>query len=148
LQTSRPLRRVAGSSTRHLRRNTQTLSGELSVGDVVAVDAEFYACADTGWTRIDQPRLAPQLPPVGARRWCFHLDETMHTADSYLPAVVFENEPGYHPLTGDPDQNQAPWLWGHDLDQAKRIAAQENRRLGLTSDDVAHIIASSMQADH
>ena len=30
----------------------------------------------------------------------FFVDETMHTPNGYVPAVVFEDESGYYPLIG------------------------------------------------
>jgi hypothetical protein len=63
----------------------------------------------------------------------------------WVPSVVTENEPGHAPLTGQGELAE-PWYWGHDLEQARATAADCNRRLGLSDQDVVDIVNSSISA--
>ena len=87
---------------------------------------------------------------ASGRRFCYYVpaDQDPAAHGGYVPSAVIENEPGHHPMTGDPAICQAPWVWGRDLAGAEKIAADFNTRLGLSADDVAHIIASSMRASN
>lgn len=88
-----------------------------------------------------------------SRRWCYWIP-----ADGYVEghgfrvSVVFEHEPGHHP-TGDDDWmidafKRKPWFWGHDYGEAKKVAEELNRdKLGLSAEDAASIVASSMAAE-
>ena len=51
------------------------------------------------------------------------------------PAIVVEGIAGYFPTD---------YTWGHDPKIAEKCAADKNRRLGLTDEDVDRIIMSSM----
>lgn len=79
------------------------------------------------------------------KRTAFYVDETMKTDQGYIPSVVTEGEPGHAPLTGN-GNCASPWYWGHDIETAKKIAAQANAELGLTEADVSEIVLSSMAA--
>jgi hypothetical protein len=83
--------------------------------------------------RADEPRMA------------IHVDQTMLTPNGYVPAIVFEKEPGYYPLTGNGEMAQ-PWHWGHDLAVAKRLARGANAHLGLSPREAQDIVASSIAA--
>lgn len=84
-------------------------------------------------------------------RTCFYIDITSWNGRGYIPSLVTEGKPGHQLLAGD-GLHASPWIWSTDPDQdkayeqAKRIAAQENARKGLTPDDVTEIICSSMAA--
>jgi hypothetical protein len=63
----------------------------------------------------------------------------------YVPSMVTEGEAGHSPLVGSGELSE-PWYWGDDYDSACKIAADFNRRLGLSDDDVETIVASSITA--
>jgi hypothetical protein len=75
-----------------------------------------------------------------SKPFCYVLDHTSPDAkrpDHFRACVVFENEPGYH-HTGNEDRGQRPWYW------TEEACAAQNARLGLKPEDVARIVASSM----
>ena len=78
--------------------------------------------------------------------WCYYVSPTQDPSEhgGWVPSVVYEDDDGYYPLTGDLKKLQAPWVWGDTRAQAEKIAEQENRKLGLTPHNVALIISSSM----
>lgn len=66
----------------------------------------------------------------------------------YRVSAVREGEPGHHPTgnwpyDGSPGKTM-PWFWGHDYDEACRIAIVQNAKMGISKDDATEIIASSM----
>lgn len=76
-------------------------------------------------------------------RKCFYIPADAYVeGKGFVPSVVTEGEPGHAPLTGN-GAFAEPWYWG-DYEAAKAHAALENARLGLTAEDVAKIVASSM----
>lgn len=78
-------------------------------------------------------------------RMAFYVNEYMHTPHGYVPAIVFENDPGYYPMMGKGEFSQ-PWYWGHDIAKAKQIAVEANAKLGLTETEADQIVFSSMAA--
>lgn len=79
-------------------------------------------------------------------RQCFYILDALKTEGGYVPALVTENEPGYAPMSGDPDKLQTPWVWGPTKGMPSGQAADRNAQMGLSPDDVARIVASSMGA--
>jgi len=81
-------------------------------------------------------------------RFCYIIDPTqdVDAHGGYVPSLVREDEPGHSPMTGDPDKLQTPWVWGRDLKVAEACASDMNRRLGLSDEDVAVIVTSSMRS--
>ena len=77
-------------------------------------------------------------------RTCFYIPPDQHDENGWIPSVVTEGEPGHAPLTGN-GPCASPWYWGKTLAEAQGTAAVENARLGLTRDEVASIIASSLR---
>lgn len=77
-----------------------------------------------------------------ARR-CYYVDETMKSPNGYIPAIVVEGESGFTPCVGSGEQSQ-PWYWGHNFVDARRLAAEANKKLGLTPQDVTAILTSSI----
>jgi hypothetical protein len=62
--------------------------------------------------------------------------------NGFIPSLVTENEPGHSPLSGGP--GGTPWYWGKTYDQARTVCAKANADAGLSPEDVAAIVASSM----
>jgi hypothetical protein len=83
--------------------------------------------------------------PGGSARRCFYVSPDALTEHGYIPSVVTEGEPGHAPLTGQ-GTAAAPWYWGHDYEQACRIAKKANAELGLSDADVVRIMLSSRGA--
>jgi hypothetical protein len=82
--------------------------------------------------------------PHRAPDTCIYVNETMATDGGFIPVVVVEDEAGYTPLSGGDDGQ--PWVWGPTIGDAQQQVAECNADLGLTTDDVFRIIASSMAA--
>lgn len=81
------------------------------------------------------------------KRWCFYIpvgDPESNTEHGYIPARVVEGEPGYHLFAGR-DPNSSPWYWG-DLETAQKLAREANAKMGLSMEDVAAIVMSSIAA--
>ncbi len=95
--------------------------------------AEAQAAAD----------LAARFDPARKGRICLFVDATMLHEGGYVPSVVREGESGHYPLTGA-GVGASPWYWGHDLEKAKKIAADYNAQMGLSEDDARDIVLSSM----
>jgi len=83
-----------------------------------------------------------------APRRCFMILAEPYDEGGYVPALVTEGEPGYGLMAGNRAKFQSPWYWGRDREQAVEIAEQENARMGISGDDAAEIIASSLAAQH
>ena len=73
-------------------------------------------------------------------RKCFWIPAESETPKGFIPALVTEGQ-GYGLLAGNGPFAQ-PWYWGSTREQAMAVAAAENRKLGLSDQDVADIIMS------
>jgi hypothetical protein len=90
-------------------------------------------------TYRDRTHMTDTIP-----RRCFYIPADAYVeGKGFVPSLVTENEPGHSPLTGN-GEFAAPWYWGNTYEEAKALADSENAKKGLTADDVATIIASSM----
>jgi hypothetical protein len=84
-----------------------------------------------------------------ARRYCFFIPASQFDEHGYIPSVVTEGEPGHTPLRGTGEAARPrPWSWGQTLAEAEQAAAEANARLGLSPEEVAEIILSSVAAQH
>ena len=86
-----------------------------------------------------------------SNRTCYYIPVDGYIeGEGFRVAVVTENEPGYRqtgtwPYTGARGETR-PYFWGHDYNDACAIAREQNKKLGLSEEDVIKIIASSMGA--
>jgi hypothetical protein len=80
-----------------------------------------------------------------ARRYCFWVPVAPHDENGYVPAMITEGQAGYRLMLSN-GESAAPWYWGDTREEALMIAAEANVRLGLSDEDVADIIASSLAA--
>lgn len=79
-------------------------------------------------------------------RQCFWIPAEPYDERGWVPSLVTEGEPGHQPLTGHGAQAQ-PWFWGHTYDEARKAAERENAQtFGLSPEDAAAIVASSVTA--
>jgi hypothetical protein len=86
-----------------------------------------------------------------SRRWCYWIPaEGYVKGHGYRVSIVFEYESGHFPtgddawIAGDISQRK-PYFWGHDYEEARKVAEDMNReRLGLSPRDAAHIVTTSM----
>lgn len=83
----------------------------------------------------------PEVIPAGTP-YCIYVSITQEAPGGFVPSVVYQGVKGHFPLMGGP--NGSPWVWGPTFTQAKEIAAEYNKRLNLTEDQVLDIIVSSM----
>lgn len=72
-------------------------------------------------------------------RVCYYIMETETRDGQYIPCIVTENKAGFQ---------HTDWLWGKDLELARKCAADKNEALGLTPEDVDKIITSSFRASN
>lgn len=80
------------------------------------------------------------------KRNCFYIPPDANAdGRGFIPSIVTENEPGHAPLVGN-GELATPWFWGATYEDATAVAAAENAKLGLSPDDVAAIVLSSMAA--
>jgi len=83
------------------------------------------------------------------RRFCYFVPiEGFVEGRGYRASVVFEGEPDHYP-TGDwPYEGKAgqraPWFWGPSYEDAQRICADMNDRMGISKKLAVEIVASSM----
>ena len=86
------------------------------------------------------------------KRLCYYIPaDAFVEGHGFRVSIVFEGEDGHRPTgtwpyTGAPGEKM-PWFWGNDFETAKGAAAQANANLGLSPDDVADIINSSIAAE-
>jgi len=73
-------------------------------------------------------------------RKCFWIPAESETPEGYVPALITEGR-GYGLMAGN-GPCARPWYWGSTREQAMAIAAAENRKLGLTDQDVTEILMS------
>jgi hypothetical protein len=80
-----------------------------------------------------------------ANRYCFWIPPTPQDENGYVPVMITEGRPGYTVMQGQGD-SAGPDYWGETRQEALALAAEANIRLGLSDQDVADIIASSLSA--
>lgn len=87
-----------------------------------------------------------QTPQLETGHYMYWLDEgSLDPERGYRPSVVVENVAGHFPSGGG---DVEPWYWGFDLELAKKIARERNARMGLSIEDEARIMGSSMKAQN
>jgi hypothetical protein len=81
----------------------------------------------------------------GDRRWCYYVPATSFDEENggFVPSMVEEGVMGHRPMTGR-GEGAAPWVWGSSLEEAREVCRAANERMGITEDDAAEIVASSM----
>jgi hypothetical protein len=84
--------------------------------------------------------------PAPGTRYAVFVDETMAVDGGYVPAVAYQDIPGYRSLGGSGLDSAAPWIWGPSLEQAKQQCRDYNRDLGLSDEQARDIRLSSMRA--
>jgi len=80
-------------------------------------------------------------------RMCYFIPQDSYVeGEGYRVSMVTEGVAGHTPTGTWPcsPSDVRPYFWGHDYADALRRAELQNTRMGLTSDDVSDIIASSM----
>lgn len=78
-------------------------------------------------------------------RWCYYVPSSSnYDGNGFVPSLVVEGVAGHVPMMGRGEAAQ-PWYWGNTLDEAQRTCAVANARLGLTPEECAAIVASSMR---
>ncbi len=81
---------------------------------------------------------------LATRRRAWYVDETMATPKGFIPAMVFEDDPGFFPAVGK--EGGEPYYWGQTIEEAKRACDSANESLGLTPDEARDIVTSSIIA--
>lgn len=93
-------------------------------------------------------KVFPELNPVevydriiqGTPHLCYVILETERTAETadgeFIPCVVEEGTIGYY---------KTNWVWGKDLERAKKIADDMNEKLGISKNEAHWIVAQSMR---
>jgi hypothetical protein len=81
---------------------------------------------------------------MNGERNAFYIPIDQFDKNGFIPSLVTEGRYGHAPLDGG--QDGTPWYWGTTYEAAKAVAAKANVDNGLSEDDVATIIASSMAA--
>ena len=79
-------------------------------------------------------------------RKCFYIPDDQFDENGYIPSLVTEGEPGHAPLKGN-GAHASPWYWGKTYEEAMTVCVKENERLGISPEDAARIVLSSMNAD-
>ena len=81
------------------------------------------------------------------RPYAFWINPLQDTSEhgGFVPNIVFQDETGFRPMTGQDDQQA--WVWGKTLDVARMACSKANTDAGRTPDEVMRIVASSMTAD-
>jgi len=88
---------------------------------------------------------------LSTRRWCYYVPADGYVeGHGYRVSIVFEYEGGHYPtgddawIAGDHSKRK-PWFWGHDYEQARKVAEYLNReRHGLSPKDAALLVTTSM----
>ncbi len=80
--------------------------------------------------------------------FCYWINpaQNFDLTDGFVPSVVKRNVSGHFPMTGNPEEFQAPWIWGKTLEAAEKIARQTNEKMGISVREEMDIIFSSMRA--
>jgi hypothetical protein len=85
------------------------------------------------------------------RRWCYWIPADGYVeGKGYRVSIVFEYEAGHYP-TGDDawikgdHSKRKPWFWGHNYEEARKVAEDMNQqRRGLSPREAADIVTTSM----
>jgi hypothetical protein len=120
------------------------------IWDAASVFEVVMRLVDKGMLAPSGPNGAYALTDAGrqalpAPRRCIYVFETSLTEHGYVPSMITEGQAGHSPMTGNGEHSQ-PWYWGHDLATARRLAAEQNTKMGLSPSDVNEIVASSFRA--
>ncbi len=75
--------------------------------------------------------------------YCYVIDPNELDYFGFAPWVVYADRPGRHTISG---VENAPGHWGATWEEAQVICRVRNSELGLTEQDVAHILESSRKA--
>lgn len=83
-------------------------------------------------------KLACQVETIidGAPRVCYGIfPDVLDVDGGFIPVIFTEGESGYY---------QTDWNWGTDVEIANALANRHNQKLGLTREDVAEIVKSTL----
>jgi hypothetical protein len=80
-----------------------------------------------------------------AARQCFYIPAEQFDENGYIPSLVTEGQAGHAPLTGN-GPHASPWYWGKTYEEARAVCAAENAKLGISPEDAARIVLSSVTA--
>lgn len=78
-------------------------------------------------------------------RWCYYVPpDSNYDGHGFVPSLVVEGVAGHVPMTGQGEHAQ-PWYWGKTYEEAQATCAHVNRERGLTAEEEAEIVTSSMR---
>jgi hypothetical protein len=69
-------------------------------------------------------------------RLCYFVSEEQKDERGYIPLLIKEDVPGFKPMA---------WRWGPTKAEAQKQARQHNAKMGIRPEDVAGILASTME---
>lgn len=79
------------------------------------------------------------------KRFCYVADYRSFDENGFIPCAVIEGEPGMSPMLGNGPHAQ-PWYWGKTEAECQAHCDKANAERGLSKEDVARIVLSSMKA--
>lgn len=76
-------------------------------------------------------------------KFCYVVIEHQYDENGFIPSCVKENEYSHFPMTGNGD-GATPWYWGKTFIEAEAVCKAQNEKMGLTENEILHLIHSSM----
>lgn len=82
---------------------------------------------------------------IDERKFCYYVNPVQDPKEhgGYVPSVVYVGEDGHYPLLGN-GPCARPWVWGKTLEEAERICAEKNAKLGLSKEQTILMVIESM----
>lgn len=82
--------------------------------------------------------------PQHDKQHCYAVFHNQFDENGYVPSLITRDEAGHSPMLGN-GECSSPWYWGKTFEQAEAVCRRVNECMGLSEQDVAEIIASSMK---
>jgi hypothetical protein len=86
------------------------------------------------------------IKAMATNRWCYFIPPQEAGERGFIPALVVENQKGYHMMSGN-GRLAEPWYWGKTEDEANHVCDEVNARREITKADQTKIVLSSMPGD-
>jgi hypothetical protein len=88
----------------------------------------------------------PKIVKLMAEKpWCYYIPEGQSDEHGYIPSIVIKDHAGHYPMSGNGEWT-LPWYWGATRDEAMQVAIYQNKKLGITEEQMEEIVGSSMWA--
>jgi hypothetical protein len=82
-------------------------------------------------------------------KFCYYVNpiQDPELFGGYVPSAVSVDCVGHHhPMTGSPNEQREPWVWGTTVDEAETVARRVNQSMGISEREELEIVARSFSS--